>query len=157
MPKAWLLQKKTGQRQKGCEASAITASRKNDQKLTDQYEDSTDILLGKVEAGLWSDDPAGSGSVKTVSPVPDKLRDVVLPFFTAMGVLPEKTEQCLAQVYREIKTSDTKKIICMVYDLVNRKEEKQEETLDQHEEKDLREGSDYTGLAEKGILDEEKW
>jgi len=135
----------------------LEALRKNDQKLIDQYEDITDILLGKVEAGLWADDPEGSVSVKAVSPVPDKLRDVVLPFFTAMGVLPEKTEQCLAQVYRETKTRDTKKIISMVYDLVNREEEKQEEAPGMNEGKDLRGGADYTGLAEKGILDEEKW
>lgn len=135
----------------------LEALRKNDQKVIDQYEDITDILFEKVETGLWSDDPAGKTGITSTSMVPDKIRDVVLPFFTAMGILPEKTERYLEQVFRETKSKDPKTIISRVYDLVNGEEELQEQPSGLTDDNDLREGTDYSGMEAKGLLDEEAW
>ena len=135
----------------------LEALRRNDQKLIDQYEDITDILMDKVEEGLWSDQPAaGTGSSLSAKTM-DKLRDIVLPFFTAMGVPPEKTERYLEQVYRETKSQDAKIVISRVYELVNRGEEQESEETGETAENDLREGQNDRTLEEKGLLDREKW
>lgn len=135
----------------------LDALRRNDQKVIDQYEDITDILLGEVETGLWSDKLMENSGNGPLSKVPDKIRDVVLPFFVAMGVMPEITERYLEQAYRETESNDPKEVISRVYELVNKGEDEQKPPVVSKEKDDLREGSDYSGIEERGLLDGESW
>ena len=135
----------------------LDALRKNDQKKIDQYEDITDILMEQVEENLWTGQQTGrrnSGSSKAV----DKLRDGILPFFTALKVPPEKTEQYIEQVYRETGSDDVKTVLDKVYRLISKDEEEAAAAQkDVPDDMDVRFKEDHDTLENGGLLDCEKW
>ena len=135
----------------------LDALRKNDQKKIDQYEDITDILMEQVEENLWTGQQTGrrnSGSSKAV----DKLRDGILPFFTALKVPPEITEQYIEQVYRETGSDDVKTVLDKVYRLISKDEEEAAAAQkDVPDDMDVRFKEDHDTLENGGLLDCEKW
>ena len=137
----------------------LEALRRNDQKLIDQYEDITDILLGQVEESLWADRAAEAGRKGSPrSKALDRLRDGILPFFTALKVPPEKTERYIEQVYRETGSEDVKTVLDKVYRLVSQEDSRPENGgREGADEGDVRSKSGYGGIEEGGLLDGGKW
>ena len=136
----------------------IDALRRNDQKLIDQYEDITDILLEQVDEGLWTDRMAEAGKKKRSSRALDKLIDAILPFFTALKMPPEKTEQYIEQVYRETRSEDVRTVMDKVYRLFSEeKEQAEKRELSGQEGMDVRPKDGYENLEKEGLLDGRKW
>ena len=137
----------------------LEALRKNDQKMIDQYEDITDILLGQVDEGLWAERAMEAGKKGTRHPRAfDKLRDGILPFFTALKVPPEKTERYIEQVYRETGSEDVKTVLDKVYRLISQESSGSKSGGQEvAAEEDVRNKDGYGGIEEGGLLDAGKW
>ena len=114
--------------------------------------------MEQVDEGLWTDRMAEAGKKKRSSRALDKLIDAILPFFTALKMPPEKTEQYIEQVYRETRSEDVRTVMDKVYRLFSEeKEQAEKRELSGQEGMDVRPKDGYENLEKEGLLDGRKW